>query len=54
LHGEVALYNLISDIGQQKNVADMHPELVAEGVSYMEQAHIPHGNWSPQGVPPKN
>ena len=35
---ELALYNLRDDVGEQENVADQHPEVVARLMRYVEQA----------------
>ncbi|WP_164100719.1 arylsulfatase [Candidatus Laterigemmans baculatus] len=45
LSGPVELYNLESDLGETNNVAADHPEVVAQAVRYMEEAHAPHPNW---------
>lgn len=37
----IELYNLKEDIGETNNLADQHPELVAEMKAIMEEAHVP-------------
>ena len=49
--GDVALYNVTEDIAEKHNVADLHADLVAKAVGFMEQAHVPHDNWAPRGKP---
>ncbi len=43
--GTVELYDLATDLGEENNVADAHPELVARAVDYMKVAHVPNPNW---------
>ncbi|MCP4885896.1 MAG: arylsulfatase [Planctomycetaceae bacterium] len=43
--GDVQLYNLDRDIGEQDDVADQHPEIVSRAIGMMDQAHVPHPNW---------
>ena len=49
--GQVQLYNVVDDIGETKDLADEHPELVMRAEAYMDQAHQPHENWQPRGKP---
>ena len=51
--GRVSLFDLKQDIAEHNDLADQHPELVAKGVGYMEQAHTPNPNWTPRGAPTK-
>ncbi|MCC7333907.1 MAG: arylsulfatase [Pirellulaceae bacterium] len=51
--GPVSLFNLKRDIAEQNDLAKQNPELVAQGVAYMEQAHTHNKNWAPSGVPVK-
>lgn len=37
----IELYNLKEDIGETTNLADQHPDLVAEMKALMEQSHVP-------------
>ena len=45
LVGEIELFNLADDIAEQNNLADQHPELVAQAAERMEQAHEPSKLW---------
>ncbi len=38
---DIELYNLADDVGEQNNVADKHPEVVARLAKLMEQEHTP-------------
>jgi len=38
---DLELYNLADDIGEQKNVADQHPDVVAKLKKIMEREHTP-------------
>ena len=38
---EIELYNLLSDAGEQRNVAKQHPEVVERLVQLMKQEHTP-------------
>ncbi|GEO06458.1 arylsulfatase [Adhaeribacter aerolatus] len=39
------LYNLKEDIGEERNVADQHPEVVKEMQQIMQQSHSEDPNW---------
>ncbi|GAB6186669.1 arylsulfatase [Thermopirellula anaerolimosa] len=45
LTGRVELYDLSADIGETKDVAEEHPDLVEKAIRYMDEAHVPHPNW---------
>ena len=47
--GKVRLFNLADDIAQTTDLAEQQPELVAQAVAYMEQAHTHNPNWAPRG-----
>ncbi len=47
--GEIELYHLPSDRGEQKNVAAEHPELVAKAKAIMLSAHQPSEHWKFKG-----
>ena len=49
--GQVSLFNLADDLAETSDLAQQHPDLVAQAVAYMEQAHTPNPNWTPQGAP---
>lgn len=44
--GEIELYNLDKDIGEQHNVADEHPEVAEKMRRLMEQEHTPSKLWT--------
>lgn len=39
------LYDLNTDVGEQKNVANQYPDVVKEMIEIMEEAHKPDPNW---------
>lgn len=43
--GDIELYNLSKDLGEEKNVADQHSEVVDEMKLMMEEAHTPSELW---------
>jgi arylsulfatase A-like enzyme len=43
--GTVVLYNLATDPGETQDVAAAHADLVAQGKTYMDQAHVPSPLW---------
>ncbi len=43
--GPIELYDLEKDSGEQRNVADGHPELVAKIDAYMKSAHVDSEYW---------
>jgi len=45
LTGKTVLYDLYEDIGEQTDLADRHPEVVARLEGLMQDAHVPHPNW---------
>lgn len=44
-HGAMELYDLKSDLGESKNIAADHPEIVARLRAAMQEAHIPSPDW---------
>ncbi len=60
LTGKTELYNLASDLGEERDVAADFPEVVAELERLMDQAHQPSERWTvprrqlPQRSSPKN
>jgi len=44
-NGPIALYDLEADIGEQHNVAQQHPEIVAKIAALMKTARTPSENW---------
>jgi uncharacterized sulfatase len=53
LTGNTELYNLDQDLGEGKNIADQHPELVKQLEAMMQQAHSDDPLWQPGGKAPK-
>lgn len=52
--GAVELYNLADDLGETKNLAAVHPDLVARAVEMMNAARTPDPAWpDPAMAPPK-
>lgn len=47
LTGDLQLYDLRDDVGEQRNVAAQHPDVVARLRSAMEEAHVPSPRWQP-------
>ena len=50
--GEIELYNLGDDLGESKDVASNHPEIVERLQELMDLAHQPNPNWQARGKPP--
>jgi arylsulfatase A-like enzyme len=48
-NGPIELYNLKTDIGEQNNVADKHPETIAKIAEYMKKARTPSEHWPMPG-----
>lgn len=46
LIGSVELYDLSSDLGEDIDVANEHPDIVARAVNYMEKGHKPDPKWT--------
>jgi len=44
-NGPIELYNLKTDIGEKNNIADKHPDIVAQIARYMKQARVPSKDW---------
>jgi len=44
-NGPIELYNLKTDIGEEHNMADEHPEIVARIENIMKSARTPSENW---------
>lgn len=51
--GDVELFDLSKDLGEENNVAAEHPEVVAKAKAFMEQAHTPNANWKVRAAKPK-
>ena len=49
----IELYNLQTDIGEENNIADNHPDIVAKIKKIMEKAHVKNDKW-PFGKERKN
>ena len=50
--GPTQLYDLSSDLSEQNNLAESHPQIVTELEQLMSQSHQPHPSWTPRGKPP--
>jgi len=44
-NGPIELYNLKDDLGEERNVADQHPEIVQQMAEIMKTAHTPSEHW---------
>ena len=42
---EIALYDLVADLGEQTDVAAKHPEVVARVAEIMRTAHVDNEHW---------
>lgn len=51
-NGEIELYNLGDDLGESKNVASNHPEIVERLQQFLTLAHQPNPNWKARGKAP--
>ena len=49
LTGPIQLYDLSSDIGEKRDVAARHPDLVARAKAIMEREHVPDPRWTVSG-----
>ncbi len=49
--GNMALYDLSKDLGEQKNLAAQHPEVIARMKRHFDEAHVPSPLWKPRGEP---
>ena len=47
--GKTQLYNLANDIGETKDVAADHPDIVRRLEQIMHDAHVPNANWHVKG-----
>ncbi len=52
--GKTQLYDLSADLAEQNNLAQTHPQIVAELEQLMAESHQPHPSWTPRGKPPAN
>ena len=48
LAGELELYDLATDIGEQRNVAAAHPKIVARIQDYLKGARTESAQWKPK------
>lgn len=53
LNSKIELYNLSNDIGENKNIANDHPDVVAKAKDFMKDAHQPSEFWTFRGGKPK-
>ena len=49
LSGQVQLYDLSVDVGEENDLAAAQPEIVKRAVRLMEEAHVPDPKWVPIG-----
>ncbi|MCF7955057.1 MAG: arylsulfatase [Phycisphaerae bacterium] len=49
----IELYNLETDIGEETDIADKHPEIIAKMNKIMKEARIHNSNWPFDGTPKK-
>lgn len=47
--GKVELYDLSKDLGEEKDIASGHPEIVEQMTKLMDEAHVSHPNWKARG-----
>ncbi len=52
--GKTQLYDLSNDIGEENDVAQQHPDIVAQMETMMIDAHQDHPNWSVRGSEPRH
>jgi uncharacterized sulfatase len=43
--GETQLFDLVSDLGETKNLAAAHPDIVRKMEHVMDEAHVANPNW---------
>jgi arylsulfatase A-like enzyme len=51
--GPIELYDLKTDLGETKDVAKEHPDVVARIKAIMDEAHVPSALWKVRGKPAK-
>ena len=49
--GRTELFDLDDDLGESRNLAEKHPEVVRELEAMMNDAHAEHPHWKPRGKP---
>ena len=47
--GTIELFDLSEDVGEEKDVAGDHPDLVRKAGTMMDEAHVPHPSWKVRG-----
>lgn len=47
--GDIELYDLTSDLGEARNVAASHKEIVMRAAQMMDASHTPNANWQVRG-----
>ena len=47
--GQIELYDLKADLGETRNVAQDHPDVVAELRAIMEASHVESPHWQIRG-----
>ncbi len=46
--GDIQLYDLSKDLGEENNVAATHPDIVKKAANLMDEAHKENPNWKPR------
>lgn len=49
MNGNIELYDLAKDIGENHDISEKHPDIVKQVASMLNEAHQPHPNWQPRG-----
>jgi arylsulfatase A-like enzyme len=47
--GEIEIFDLKNDLGEARNIAAEHPELVEQAEQIFNEAHVPHPSWKARG-----
>ncbi len=49
--GAIELFDLTEDLGEARDLAAQHPDVVRRLAALMDTEHVPHPNWTPRGEP---
>ena len=52
--GKIELYDLATDIGEQNDIAEKHPDVVAKIRAAMAEAHVPSPLWKVRNAKEQN